>query len=251
MPSATTRASGRSRMTASASASAGSMCPAVPPPATTTHGPLGAGCPVKTSSRDWCWLIDDISCIARDRGSTGLAPNGPGSPRLAATVLRRRSGASSHTTFVDDRKLRGAPARCARRRGRTDRLALGGRRYASGAGSLQQPADPAGTERTQRRHGVGLVPRAVREDAEHDHGRHDRRAAGGDHRQRDAGDRQQPHDVADVDRGLRDQPHRQRRGHDPDPRVGVARRDPQADPRRACRTAPAPARSRRSRAPRR
>src|SRR5690349_11677925 len=99
-------------MTASARARAGSMCPAVPPPATTTHGPACWGTPVTH------FLLASVyRCPVP---LTPVTPPGPRVPVLAGlsgfatTVLRRRSVTAGHPPLVHGR--RGGLAAARRRR---------------------------------------------------------------------------------------------------------------------------------------
>jgi hypothetical protein len=75
VPSAVIRAPGTSRTIASAKASAGSMCPALPPPAITTDGPRGLSRLSRgPTSRRW------VSSFIVGSGTPGRF--GPGRPVL-------------------------------------------------------------------------------------------------------------------------------------------------------------------------
>ena len=151
--------------TASASASAGSMCPAVPPPATTTHGP----CDPPAMSRpvndvllsDPGWRIDHrrLVCASCSRAR----PRGPSAPRVAARGSTAVSSALGHRAPPGHARSAGRPRVAGSTAWRACAAPAGW--YGSGAGSRSSVPNLPGPCDAQCGHRLRFVAGAVREHA--------------------------------------------------------------------------------------
>ena len=193
-----------------------------------------------------------VACTARSsRGPTrARSEAGPPRHRHRRDQLQRQPGGRDHRGLqaaggadrgqpqvrpLGDQLVRGGDQRrgvagaCRRRPGRASRHAhrrVAGEPAVARPGHRGHPRSRPPGPPGQHPAGVGLAPGAAQQHADGQQVGHQRRAAVGEHRQRDAGDRQQPQHDSQVEQALHHEPGGHPAGRVAGERVVGADRDP-------------------------